>query len=137
MKQIRLSKGLFALVSDADFDWLMQWSWYASHESRGTKWYAIRREGKKKIRMHRAILERPTALVYCGESVRYEVPPGMVVDHINHNSLDNRRENLQVITQRENMLLSPGWKRKTTKTHPPQNPERQTSAASDQLPRNT
>ncbi len=42
MKQIRLTKGLFALVSPEDYDRLSQYKWTASHESRGTKWYAIR-----------------------------------------------------------------------------------------------
>lgn len=104
--QIRLSKGLFALCSWGDYEWLMQWKWYASNESRGTKWYAIRRvtiNGKRvKIRMHRAVMERnyPTLM-----------RPDAVVDHINHNSLDNSRSNLRIVTQRENMLASPGWKR--------------------------
>ncbi len=103
MKQIRLSKGLYTLVDEADYEWLMQWSWYASNESRGTKWYAIRRENKIKIRMHRAIVEHHGIII----------PTGFVVDHKNHNSLDNRRsENLEVITQVENMRRSPGWKKK-------------------------
>lgn len=105
MKQIRLSKGLYALVDDEYFDLLNQWSWYASNESRGTKWYAIRRENGKKIRMHRQIME------WNG----YDARPPYVIDHINHNSLDNRLENLEMITQTENMRRSPGWKKKKEK----------------------
>lgn len=106
MKQIRLTQGLFALVDDSDYDFLMQWKWSASQESRGTKWYAVRRDNGVKIRMHRAIVERRGV----------KIPPGYVVDHINHNSLDNRFSvNLEVITQVENMLRSPRWKKKGIK----------------------
>lgn len=102
MNLIRLSKGLYAIVSLEDFTYLTQWKWCASHESRGTKWYAIRWEGKKKIRMHRVIAQRATG----------DIEAGLVVDHTNHFSLDNRRENLEVVTQTENMRRSPGWKKK-------------------------
>jgi hypothetical protein len=120
LKQIRLSKGLYALVDDDDFEWLSQWSWYASHESRGTKWYAIRREKGVKIRMHVAIWVRHNG----------PVPKKLVIDHVNHNSLDNRKyvaecdpsqvrinvkPQLEAITQVENMRRSPGFKQKGQK----------------------
>lgn len=106
MKQIRLSKGLFALVDDIYFEWLNQWKWCASEESRGTKFYAIRRKNGVKIRMHHQIMWENG----------YAFPkPGFVVDHINHNSLDNRRENLEIVTQTENMNRSRGWKKKGQK----------------------
>lgn len=103
MREIPLSKGKVALVSDEDYERVSQFKWHASLESRGTKWYACRREtinGKRvKIRMHRFVMGLPPG----AEDSR-------VVDHLNHNSLDNRRENLEVITQEENMQRSPGWK---------------------------
>lgn len=106
MKQLRLSQGLFTLVDPEDFDWASQWKWSASQESRRTKWYAVRFDGKKgearKVRLHRAIMERRGL----------KIPPGYVVDHLNHNSLDNRFSNLQIVTQQENMRRSEGWKRK-------------------------
>lgn len=112
MNQIRLSKGLFALVSPEDYEWLCQWKWHASNESNGKKWYAVRfaySQGKRiKVRMHREVLFRK--LQNC-LSLSPEVF-GLVVDHDNHNSLDNRRENLNLMTQRENMLKCPGWKRR-------------------------
>lgn len=106
MKQIRLSKkyGLFVLVDEQDYEWLMQWKWSASLESRETKFYAVRWKkinGKqRKIRMHVALVKR-----YGGK-----IPIGGVVNHKNDNSLDNRITNLEILkTQRENMNKSVGW----------------------------
>lgn len=121
MKQIRLTKGLFALVNDYDFEWLNQWKWCASLESRGTKYYAIRRENGKKLRMHVEVYKKHSGLT--------EIPPGHVIDHVNHNSLDNRmvrfdeeswglcstQVQLEMVTQEENMRRSKGWKRKGVK----------------------
>lgn len=115
MKQVRLTKGLYALVDDEDFDFVNQFTWYASLESRGTKFYAVRREKGVKYRMHVEILKNRG----------FVIPPGKVVDHANHNSLDNRywdRDRnafqLEIITQAENMQRSPGWKKKGVKHGP-------------------
>lgn len=114
MKRIKLTKRKWALVDDEDYAWLSQFKWCASLESRGTKYYAIRWEyvwkqiapgirerSRVKVRMHRLVMG---------------LPPGKddprVVDHLNHNSLDNRKANLEVITQAENMVRSPGWRKK-------------------------
>jgi len=106
MAKIKLSKGLWAHVDDEDFERLNAFKWYASLESRGTKHYAIRREtmnGKRvKIRMHRFVLDLPPG----------SLDPDRVVDHLNDDGLDNRKCNLEIITQEENMRRSHGWKKK-------------------------
>jgi hypothetical protein len=89
MKIIPLSQGLVALVSDGDYEYLSRWKWYAAKTGKGNI-YARRVDHRKKnkvIFMHRVITNAPA---------------GLVVDHINHNTLDNRRENLKVCTAYEN-----------------------------------
>ena len=53
------------------------------------KWHELKGyvAGVNGIRLHRLIMN---------------APEGMVVDHINHNPLDNRRRNLRICTQRDN-----------------------------------
>lgn len=114
MKEIQLSKGMVALVSDEDYEYLSQWKWSVSQEGRGTKWYAIRwsqkheqGNGKRfKIRMHRVVAERKAF----SETNILMDRSHLVVDHVNSNSLDNTRENLEYVTQEENMDRVKGWK---------------------------
>jgi hypothetical protein len=113
MKKIKLTKGLYALVDDKDFERVNAHKWYATLDSRGTKWYAKRHckkhERKKwraaKIRLHHFVLD----------IVPHKLPPGCVVDHGNDDGLDCLRGNLRVMTQTANMAKSHGWKKKGQK----------------------
>lgn len=109
---VPLTKFKFAKISREDVERVGKYFWYASLESRGTKWYAIRREavnGKRvKIRMHRFVLDQPPGMLN-----------DMVVDHVGHDSLDNRRSRLEIITQDENMARSEGWKKRKEPSEEP------------------
>lgn len=75
-----------ARVDEADYRSLVRWTWRLSSEG-----YAVRSEvvGKHKrtIYMHRELC--------C-------TPPGLIVDHINRDRLDNRRANLRAVTRSQN-----------------------------------
>lgn len=82
MRTIPTSKATkFALVDDEDYEYLSQFKWSYSNG------YAIRRKDKSSIGMHRIILNPPK---------------DMSIDHINHNRLDNRKENLRICTHKQN-----------------------------------
>lgn len=108
-----LTKTLEAKISPEDVERICKWNWYASRESRDTKWYAIRREtieGKRhKIRLHRFVMDLPPGLL------RGDV----VVDHLSDDGLDCRRTRLEIITQEENMNRSVNWKKKGMKLSEP------------------
>lgn len=88
-KFITLTKGMRALVDDEDFEQLNNHYWYL-HETKSTS-YAARYEysnGERKlIYMHRHILQAKGC---------------HPVDHLNRNSLDNRKCNLRQVTTAEN-----------------------------------
>ena len=94
MKQIKLTQGYVALVDDEDFEWLNQWKWCIQKNERNN--YAMRGKYAKgggglereTIKMHRVILN---------------AQKGQEIDHINHNGLDNRKQNIRICTHQQNM----------------------------------
>lgn len=92
MRKIKLTQGKYALVDDADYEWLNQWKWQACKNSSGN-WYAksgLGKDGKEfQISMHRLILN-------CKKG------DGKIIDHINHNGLNNMRKNIHLVSHREN-----------------------------------
>ena len=91
MKYIQITKGKTAIVDDEDYDRISRHPWQAD-EQRG-EFRAVRTSGvglnKKHIKMHREVL---------GISDKK-----ILIDHINRNPLDNRKENLRVCLNAENL----------------------------------
>ena len=91
-RKIPLTQGQFAIVDEDDFKKLAGYKWFAAKN--GRIFYANRmdrpKDGRRrqcKVQMHRQILN---------------VPQGVLVDHINHNGLDNRKANLRLVTIEQN-----------------------------------
>lgn len=92
---IPLSQGQFSKVSPEDFEWLSRWKWHAWWSKSTNSFYALRNgvSGGRRvsIRMHREI-----CCLIRGDDRQS--------DHINHDTLDNRRPNLRVVTQAQNKI---------------------------------
>lgn len=98
MKQIYLGGrhgsliGNYALVDDADYDWLNQWKWTAKKS--GNTFYAERGIGIKGtrkvvcIKMHRMVLGL--------------ISPKDYGDHVDGNGLNNQRANIRKCSAKEN-----------------------------------
>jgi hypothetical protein len=84
-RRIPLTQGKFACVAPQDYAALVRHKWCAAKQ--GRSWYAVRTDGNRQLRMHRVIMN---------------APPGVVVDHIDHNGLNNVPRNLRNCTQSQN-----------------------------------
>ena len=85
-RRIKLTQGKYAIVDEDMYKWLSQYRWHLT--TQGNRHYACGIVGGKKVYMHRLIMN---------------APKGMQVDHINHNTLDNRRFNLRICTCKQNI----------------------------------
>jgi len=89
---IELTSGFVTKVSLIDYRWLSCQKWFAKHSF--SKIYAariVRVSGKKRLRLMHRFIMRPD--------------PSFVVHHINGDSLDNRRSNLQVMPEFDHIKL--------------------------------
>lgn len=92
---IQLTQDRFALIDDEDIPLVGGCAWYPMAQHNG-KFYA---QNADRQLMHRLILG---------------AMPGQIVDHINHDGLDNRRCNLRFVTASQNQWHSrPGKRNKS------------------------
>lgn len=88
MKEIKLTKGYVALVDDEDFEWISKYKWQCANVGYAVSATFRKHRGGSGL-MHREILK---------------APKGIDVDHINHNKLDNRKQNLRLCFRGQNLL---------------------------------
>ena len=86
---IILTQGQRVIVDDADAELVGRYQWYAHWNPYTRSFYArtnapVPGGGQMTLRMHRLILGASS---------------GQIVDHINHDTLDNRRSNLRLATR--------------------------------------
>ncbi len=91
MRKIPLTQGKFALIDDADYELISPYKWHYADYLNGRGYAKSSNKGKRPylIRMHRLIMA---------------AKPSEKIDHINMNTLDNRRANLRKVTQSQNMI---------------------------------
>jgi len=90
-RRIYLSEGKWTIVDAVDYYWLNSFKWIVYGNRNNL--YAVRNSivapnETRPVYMHRVIMNPP---------------PGLLVDHRNTDSLDNRRQNLRFATPSQNM----------------------------------
>jgi ribosomal protein S17E len=92
MKLIPLTQGQFSMIDDEDYKEVIKYNW---HAQKGHSGYYANSWSKtiknKKVHMHRLVMNPPE---------------NMMIDHVNGNTLDNRKENLRICTNQQNQFNS-------------------------------
>ncbi len=93
MKEIKLTNSdLATIVDDEDFERVNRYEWFGHRTGNTTNSIRPTRNiGNKIIRMYRVILN---------------AKKGEIIDHINGDPLDNRKQNLRICTKSQNCMNS-------------------------------
>jgi hypothetical protein len=90
-RKISLGEGQWTIVDSKDYYRLMDYKWWV--HGNGTNLYAARTAITAELR---------SRIIYLHRQIM-DPPPTLLVDHRNTDSLDNRRANLRLATQVQNM----------------------------------
>ncbi len=101
-RKIFIGDGRYTIVEPTDYYWLNNFHWYA--EGQDIHIYAVRNIIKagcksRSMRLSREIMD---------------APEGLLVDHRNNDTLDNRRANLRLATHSQNMQNRGKWRIKAS-----------------------
>lgn len=89
---IQLTKGKTAIIDDEDYEKVRQYRWHVNHYG-----YAV---------CNKYVGGYKSVAIYMHRLVN-DTPDGLYTDHINHDKLDNRKENLRSCTNRQNRYNTP------------------------------
>jgi len=92
--EIELTQGKSTLVESQDMPLVTVFSGWYANQARNDVWVAVSSNLETRAKMSRVILD---------------APDDMEVDHINHNTLDNRRSNLRLVSRSENLMNRRKW----------------------------
>lgn len=97
-REITLTQGQVTIVDALDYEWLLQWKWFAVWNSRMGSYYAqrnVKKDGKwgSVVQMQRQILG-------------LEFGDKRKGDHADRDTLNNRRYNLRIATHAQNRANS-------------------------------
>lgn len=93
MKELKISRNKTVLLDDEDFEIYSKYKWTASNCPTNLNFYA-RRGGKCPFTGKQTTLSMHRLIMNC--------PKNKQVDHINGNTLDNRKVNLRIVEQLQN-----------------------------------
>jgi hypothetical protein len=89
--------GLEILIDEEDYNYLSMYKWFRL-KARNTTYARTNKNKKTKVISH-----------IIAEVYDWDLN-GKVIDHINKNGLDNRKQNLQIVSQQKNIAKDAGWK---------------------------
>ena len=89
--RMKLNKGYTTLLDREDYVRLREYTWFVKDNGTGGKLYVVRKYGPRKKRR----------IEYMARNI-IDAPKGLYVDHINGDTLDNRKRNLRLCTTQQN-----------------------------------
>jgi len=95
-RYIQLTQGKQTLVDASDYEWLNRYKWFAHKGGKGSK------SGYIAERLIRPISRGPQVPEKMARKIMDVTDPNLEVDHKNHDTLDNRRKNLRIVTSAQN-----------------------------------
>lgn len=99
VEKIPLTQGMVTIIDANKFDLISNYKWHVAKSREN--YYAATKINGKTIKMHRILMDVTDSKI--------------IVDHINHNGLDNRVSNLRICNNHQNIINTSSRKNSTSK----------------------